>query len=236
MNLILLYSNDFVKGTKRVVIKDRRYRHIKEIHRAKEGDTLCVGLVGGQIGEGQILKIDDAAVEMEVSLTKNPPVSLPVTLILSLPRPIVLKRVLLFACSAGVKKIYIINSKRVEKSFWKSLVLREEKIKEQLVLGLEQSKDTILPEVVFRPRFKPFVEDELPDIIKGKFSFVAHPEAEEECPKHIENQVVLAIGPEGGFIPYEIEKLISLGFSAVSIGQRILRVESVIPVLLGKMF
>jgi RsmE family RNA methyltransferase len=44
------------------------------------------------------------------------------------------------------------------------------------------------------------------------------------------------VGPEGGFIPYEIEKLQEVGVKAVTIGSRILRVETAIPALISRLF
>jgi len=136
----------------------------------------------------------------------------------------------------GVKRIFLINAFRVEKSFWTSPLLSQERIDEFLSLGLEQAKDTTMPEVQLRPLFKPFAEDELPAIIKDSLALVAHPAAQHPCPSLLNQAVTVTIGPEGGFIPYEIEKLISHGFKPVSLGQRILRVETVVPALLSKLF
>jgi len=104
-----------------------------------------------------------------------------------------------------------------------------------LMRGLEQGQDTIVPEVLIRPLFKPFVEDELPGIIKGTLPFVAHPYASKQCPYNIGNPVTLAVGPEGGLIPYEVEKLIECGLSAVHLGERTLHVESAISGLISRL-
>jgi RsmE family RNA methyltransferase len=109
-------------------------------------------------------------------------------------------------------------------------------MQEYLLLGLEQARDTIMPEVLLRPRFKPFVEDELPAKIINSLALIAHPGAEQPCPRSVQQHVTLAVGPEGGFIPYEVEKLASLGFLPVSLGERPLRVETVIPALLSRLF
>ena len=173
---------------------------------------------------------------MDVSLVHPPPAPLPLTLILALPRPKVLKRILLSVTAMGVKRIFLLNSFRVEKSFWQSPVLQPENIQKQLVLGLEQARDTILPEVLLRPFFKPFTEDEAPELIKETLPLVAHPGSQAPCPRDIRKPVTLAIGPEGGFIPYEIEKLISCGFQAVHLGERILNIEAAVPSLVSRLF
>ncbi len=161
MNLILLFKDDFVDENK-VRLEGRRLRHILEVHRPVKGDELRVGLAGGLTGPGRITSITADSLEMEVTLINRPPASLPLTLILALPRPKVLRRVLLSVTAMGVKRIFLLNSYRVEKSFWQSPVLEPESIRRQLVLGLEQARDTILPEVFLRPFFKPFAEDEVP--------------------------------------------------------------------------
>jgi RsmE family RNA methyltransferase len=114
--------------------------------------------------------------------------------------------------------------------------LAPESIQRQLVLGLEQARDTMLPEVFLRPFFKPFAEDEVPELIKDTLPLIAHPTAQEPCPRDVRHPVTLAIGPEGGFIPYELDKLISCGFHAVHLGERILNIEAAVPSLIARLF
>lgn len=235
MNLILLFDEDFVDAG-RVRLIGRRLQHVLVVHRAEVGQELCVGLVGGMIGRGRVQRLDTEALEMAVMFDRQPPPKLPVTLLLALPRPKVFKRVLLAATSMGVARIVLMNSFRVEKSFWKSPVLGGDKLQEPLMLGLEQSRDTVLPEVLLRPLFKPFVEDELPALCAGTTCLVAHPVAAAPCPCAISGPVTLAIGPEGGFIQYEVEKLVECGFIAISLGERILRVETAVPAVLSRLY
>jgi len=235
MNLLLLNKDDFLnKSTVR--IRGRQHLHVIKILKSKVGDTISVGLLDGKIGEGTITQLDKKSLEMKISLKNNPPKPLPVTLILALPRPPVLKRVFISASSLGIKKIILLQFNKVEKSFWQSSSLKDHAIKEQLILGLEQARDTIMPEVILKKRFKPFVEDELPRIIKGTLPIVAHPEAKKKCPRSVKKPVTLIVGPEGGLIPYEFEKLKTIGFSGVNLGERILRVETFIPTIISKLF
>ena len=236
MNLILLFENDFIDNGRHVRLTDRRHQHIRAILKVKLDEELCVGLANGKTGTGRVVKIDEQSVELDVQLTQDPPLALPLTLILALPRPQVINRTLICASSLGIKKIILLNFYRVEKSLWQSSSLREDAIRKNLILGLEQAKDTRLPEVLLRKRFKIFVEDELPEVMKGTLPLVAHPGARQACPKDVHRPVTLVIGPEGGLTDYEVEKLTALGFQDIDLGSRILRVESVLPFVAGRMF
>ncbi len=234
MNLILLQDDDFVSaGVARLT--GRRRKHILEVQRPAVGDTLTVGRLGGQIGTGRVTAASTSAVELEVAVGEAPPPPQAVTLVLALPRPKVVRRALAAIASLGVKRLFLINAYRVEKSYWRSPALHPAEIREALVLGLEQARDTVLPEVLLRPLFKPFVEDELPAVIGNTLALAAHPGADERCPRAAGRPVTLVIGPEGGFIPYELEKLEAAGCRAVHLGPRILRVETAIPFLLGRL-
>jgi RsmE family RNA methyltransferase len=136
----------------------------------------------------------------------------------------------------GVKRIILLNARRVEKSYWQSPLLKPGGLNEQLVRGLEQARDTVLPEILLRPLFKPFVEDELPKLLRNTLSLVAHPTALAECPRNTDRAVTLAVGPEGGFVSYEVEKLTSCGFTPISLGERILNTETAVPALLARLF
>lgn len=236
MNLILLFEDDFVPGSSVVRLTGRRHQHVVDVHRAEVGSELRVGLVNDRIGRGQVTRRDEQVLEMQVRLDHPPPTPLPVTLVLALPRPKVLRRVLQASAAMGVKRIVLLTTWRVEKSFWSSPALDPSALHDDLVLGLEQAGDTALPEIACRKLFKPFVEDELPALAAGTLPLVAHPAAVAPCPRSVRSAVTLAVGPEGGFIPYEIELLSAHGFTPVSLGARRLRVEQVVSALLARLF
>ncbi|MGH1486192.1 MAG: 16S rRNA (uracil(1498)-N(3))-methyltransferase [Cellvibrionaceae bacterium] len=232
MNLVLLSQQDFIDKNQ-VSMSGRRLDHIQAVHQATIGDQLTVGMVNGKIGKGTILSINDQKVVMSIDLNQAPPPPLPITLVLALPRPKMLKRILQTCATMGVKKIILINSYRVEKSFWLTPLLKEASIEEQFTLGLEQAKDTLMPELIIEKRFKPFVQDRLPGVCENTLAVVAHPGSQRPYPTRIEEPTTLVVGPEGGFIPYEIALLTEAGCEAVHLGPRILRVETAITALLA---
>lgn len=235
MNLILLTEADFIAAD-RVRLTDARFEHIHTIHQPRPGDFLKTGLLDGNIGAGEVINIGPGSIEMRVQFTTPPPTPLPVTLILALPRPKMLKRIIESSVSLGVKNIYLINAYRVEKSYWGSPVLQKPELQHYCQLGLEQAIDTIMPQITMKRLLKPFVQDELPQIAAGTIPLVGHPYTTNPCPVDIKKPVTLAVGPEGGFIPWEIELLQSAGFVPVHIGKRILKVETAIPYLLARLF
>jgi len=235
MNLILLFDDDFVAPDV-ARLTGRRLDHVTDVHRAAVGEELVVGVANGKTGSGVITRLDRDALEMRVTLDRDPPPPLPLTLVLALPRPKVLNRVIAGATSLGVKRIFLINAWRVEKSYWQSPRMSEDNLLQQCILGLEQARDTVLPAIELRRLFRPFVENELPAIAADSLALVAHPRAHADCPRNVPGAVTLAIGPEGGFIEKEIESLTRIGFTPVSLGERVLRVETAVATLIGRLY
>ncbi|MGV6396052.1 16S rRNA (uracil(1498)-N(3))-methyltransferase [Pseudomonas caspiana] len=235
MNLLLLEDADFI-APDRVVLRDRRLKHMQEVHRAEVGDSLRVGRIGGLLGNAELLRLESHEAELRITLDSAPPAKLPLTLVLALPRPKMLRRVFQTVATMGVPKVILVNSYRVEKSFWQTPFLEPQAIREQLILGLEQARDSVLPEIIIEKRFKPFVEDRLPQLVVGTLGLVGHPGDFPPCPRAVTDPVTLAIGPEGGWIPYEVDLLSKSGLQPVQLGERILRVETAVTALLARLF
>lgn len=235
MNLVLLFPEDLI-APDRARLRGRRRQHVREVHRAGVGDELAVGLLGGAMGRGRVLRLDDEALDLELRLDQAPPPKLPLSLVIALPRPKVLNRVVAAATSLGAARVVLLNAWKVEKAYWASPKMRPENLREQMVLGLEQAKDTVLPDLRLARLFRPFVEDELRGLMGGGTGFVAHPGAGGEAPKPLETPITLAIGPEGGWIDAEAQSLLKAGLKPLDLGPRILRTETALAALVGKLF
>ncbi|HEY8210077.1 MAG TPA: 16S rRNA (uracil(1498)-N(3))-methyltransferase [Myxococcaceae bacterium] len=239
MNLLLLRDEDFVgvgaePGTQAVRLTGRRALHAHEVLRASHGVSLRVGRLGGLMGHGEVVRAEPGLLELLVSLSDPPPPRARCDLLLAIPRPKALKKVLPAAASLGVGKLVLVNAARVEKSYFDSKVLEPAFLEELLVLGLEQARDTVLPQVLVRERFRPFVEDELPALFEGARKLLPHPTAQEPLPRLSAGEpAVFAVGPEGGWVPFEVDLLQAAGFQPFTLGPRVLRVEVCVPYLLG---
>lgn len=234
MNLLIFTDSDR-RGDNQVEVQDRRLQHLLKVLHTEVGDNVRVGELGGLMGNGTIGELNNERAVLTVTLDQAPPQKLPLTLLLALPRPKMLRRILRSVAEFGVGELHLINSYRVEKSYWQTPVLQPQTIRDYLLQGLEQSRDTVLPQVHCHRRFKPFVEDLFPAMIKGRRALLAHPGDYPPCPRDLGEETVLLVGPEGGFIPYETEKLQDAGCETVSLGPRILRVENAVTSLLGRL-
>jgi len=232
---LLLINEDLLTDNTVTLTDPRQLKHIQQHLKLNVGDSIKIGMHDGLKGTATVASLCDTALILgSILLTEPPPPKLPLTLIIALPRPKVLRRLIMDAVTLGAERIILLHSYRVEKSYWQSPFLQQ--IDDYIQLGLEQAGDTVWPQVVLKQRFKPFVEDELPALCQDKIALVAHPYAAQRCPAQIEQPCVLVIGCEGGFIPYEIDLLQKNGCRPVSLGARILRTETAVAHLIGRLF
>lgn len=234
MNIVLLDPRQTQAALWSIASK-RQLEHLQQHVKIQVGDTLKVGIRGGKRYCCEVISVAEQAIQLKALYEENVPKKLPVTLIVAMPRPKVLRRLIMDSVTLGVEKIILLHSYRVDKSYWQSPFLQQ--LEQYITLGLEQAGDTIAPEIEIYKRFKPFVEDVLPHLMSAECpAYVAHPYAETTMPFALEHPCSIVIGPEGGFIPYEIELLVNNGCQAVSLGNRILRTETVIAYVLGRLF
>ena len=232
MNLILLPADcaDTVTLTDRALVQ-----HLGGVLRAAVGQTLKVGKLGGRIGQARVAALSDDAVTLaDIDCSTAPPRKLDLTVILALPRPKVLRRLVLDMTAMGVQTLYLVNSYRSEKSYWQSPLVHQ--IDDYVREGLQQACDTVPMAVHLRTRLKPFVEDELPTLLTGKQGLIAHPYAGATLTDQLltATPTILAIGAEGGWIDYEVALFAAQGFTPISLGTRILRTENAVSVLCGQ--
>ncbi|RZG84513.1 16S rRNA (uracil(1498)-N(3))-methyltransferase [Acinetobacter sp. WCHAc060033] len=234
MNIVLLDPRQ-TESEIWTISSKRQLEHLHTHVGVKVGDTLKVGIREAKRYLTEIIEISGNSIQLKPLKEEKVPEKLPVTLIVALPRPKVLRRLIMDAVTLGVDKLILIHSYRVDKSYWQTPFLQQ--LDHFVTLGLEQAGDTIAPKIELYKRFKPFVEDVLPIMISEHSpAYVAHPYTNLKMPYAVDHSCTVIIGPEGGFIPYEIDLLIKNGCQAVSLGNRILRTETAIPYVLGRLF
>jgi RsmE family RNA methyltransferase len=252
MNLILLFPEDFV-DERRVRLADYRASHIREILKAGIGKVLKVGLVNGGVGDGKVTSEGKTFIELDVEIVRGPAAPPDVSLIVALPRPQTLKKVLEVAGAIGVKRLMLVDAARVEKSFFDSKLLKDRQWLQHLKLGMEQGEKTYLPEVSLHPSLPRFLATSTEGALRGRLRrlgrrrgrreplrLIADPEAEKtlwETPlaqAHPRHEILCAVGPEGGWLPEEAARFVENGFQPVRLGSSILRVENAVCALLAE--
>ena len=234
MNLVLHYPRQTETEIWSISSK-RQLEHLKQHVDVQVGDSLKVGIREGKRYLTEVVEVTEQAIKLKPVKEEVVPGKLAVTLIVAMPRPKVLRRLIMDSVTLGVEKIILLHSYRVDKSYWQTPFLQQ--LDQYVTLGLEQAGDTIAPKIEIYKRFKPFVEDMLPSLITPDYpAYVAHPYAEMKMPFAIDHPCTIVIGPEGGFIPYEVDLLIKNGCQAVSLCHRILRTETAISYVLGRLF
>ena len=238
MNRILFERRELQPdGT--VLLADARAAHIRNVLGADAGRILQVGLLDGLAGTGRVLKVGPDAVRLAVTLDTETPAPW-VDLILAVPRPKVLKRLWAQLAALGVGHIVLINAARVEREYFATHWIEEAHWRPLLIEGLTQAGTTCLPKVSVERRFRPYVEDRLDTEFPGSVRLVAHPEAKVSRSSALKNggassasPILLAVGPEGGWTPFEIELLEQHGFTRFALGGRTLRTDTACIALLA---
>ncbi len=233
MNIVLLKEPDWIDA-RSVRLDDHRAEHLARILKVTLGQTVRVGLINGDKGIGRITAVGNDTITLDVDLTDAPPPRHRTQLVLALPRPKMLRRILRTVAEFGVSELHLIHSYRVEKSFWQSPYLDQDKVEVALIQGLERAGDTLLPKVIQHRRFKPFMEDHLSTIADGRDILIAHPGHHDVFPSDATTSKTVLIGPEGGFIDYEVDLARKLGAIPVSLGHRIFSVDTAVCTALAR--
>lgn len=229
MNLLLI-DRDEIGADNLVKLEDRRADHLRKVLKVEPGRRLRVGVLDGLQGFATVETVGKTAVELRLEVPEGQAPRPDLDVIVGLPRPQALHRVLQICAVMGVDRLDLVNAWRVEKSFFQSPSLEPHKVRRQLLLGAEQGRGTYLPRVECRKLLVPFVrglEDERPTL-----RLIADPEAEATLEDAVAPKLdsverfVVAIGPEGGWIDREILTFREEGFTPVRLGPWILRVEN----------
>ena len=236
MNLIILHKSEQKNDLFRLT--DERAIHIKQILRSKIGDIIEIGIIDGSQGKAEIVNINDSEVVIKpLELTELPDPKPTIDMICALPRPQTLKKVLIISATMGVRNLYLIRANRVEKSYFHSPLLQPENYKPFLIEGLSQGKNTRLPIVSIHDRFKKFFENQLPLIVENAALLLPDKDSSINLNNIYSNttsSLVVAIGPEGGWVPFELDLMEDLGFQKFTLGRWVLRVESAITGVLNQ--
>jgi RsmE family RNA methyltransferase len=232
VNLLLFDQTELSGDT--LVVADRRAHHLRTVLGVALGGQVRVGEVGGRTGRGEVVADDGSAFTLRVTLDTPAVPPLALDLVLAVPRPKVITRTLEIAASFAVRRIELTNAWRVDKSYLRSPRLDPQAMAMAARFGAEQGATTHIPPITLHDRLMALLDTQFPE--PGGLRLVAHPSAPPiEAAVTRAEPTVLAIGPEGGWIDRELETLVARGFTPVSLGTPILRVEAAVASALGQL-
>ncbi len=231
MNLILIQDRDLAAdGTIR--LDDYRADHVRSVLRSQPGDALSVGRINGPVGTATVTVVDGQQVVLSIPEWTDSQPQPTVDLCVALPRPIILRRLILTCGMMAVRSLTLFASARVEKSYWQTRVLQPDTIQRLLREGMSQGASTWETRITLaRNGWLPPAD--------SSYRLVA--DADSGLPWSDigtiprGQRVSLAIGPEGGWIDAEREAFQKSGWRAVSLGPWNLRVDTAVPVALAQL-
>lgn len=240
MNLIILSEPE--RDGNRFTLTDERAEHIRSVLKLGVGDTVEIGVINGPAGTAIIESVTKTSVCLNVDRLTGYREPFPlVDLIVALPRPQTLKKVLWICGTMGVHRLHLIRANRVEKSYYDSPLLETGNYEKYLIDGMSQGKQTRKPEVYIHERFKPFFEDHLPNLDRNEKTPSVRLLCEMDTMASLShrvsdpsNRLLIAVGPEGGWVPFETELMTANGFVPFSLGRWVLRVESAVTAALAQ--
>ena len=237
MNLILIHPHE-PDSAGLVSLAGERAEHIRSVLKAAPGKTLRIGLLNGPKGCGTVESVSGKEVVLRCEFEEKFPSRPAVDLLLALPRPKVMKRLWAQLAALGVGRIILTNAEKVERYYFDSHILEPDFYNVRLIEGLQQAGDTLLPEVRIIKELKPFLEDELNSVFPmSEKKLLADPSGEQNIFQALEKaeaaNILIAVGPEGGWTPYELELFAAHGFQVFNAGPRILRTDTACVALLS---
>ena len=220
-----------------VAFVGERARHVFHVLGAKPGDTIRAGEIGGlRYDAATLLECTENRCVLAPGAGTKPPPRCGADLLLALPRPKCLRRLLPQIAALGPARVFVTAAEKVEKAYWGSALLDEARFRPLLLEGLAQAGDTLLPDIRLCRRLKPFVQDELPTLYPGDRRLLAHPGGATipSFPPEPEAPAIVAIGPEGGWSDFELALFEEQGFRRLSLGERPLRTDTAVVAILSR--
>jgi 16S rRNA (uracil1498-N3)-methyltransferase len=236
VNLILFESHE-VSPQFEAEVSGPRAEHLIRVLKVAPGDEVRIGIINGRRGTGTVVSTSEHSVQLQCALEEAIPPTPRVDLLLALPRPKVLRRLWAQLAAIGVGRILLANAARVERNYFDTHVLSPDCYRPLLLEGLQQARDTRLPQVSIHRQLKILIEDHLATAVGGGARLVATPSATVRVHEVVDgrpaDRILLAIGPEGGWTSFETGLFVNHGFQPVGMGSRTLRTDTACIALLA---
>jgi 16S rRNA (uracil1498-N3)-methyltransferase len=217
-------------------------RHLSRVLRAQPGMEFDV-VADGHAWLARVASIERDSVQFTLLRELDAAPGLPVTLLLSIFKFDRMEWAIEKAVELGASRIVPVLAERTEKHLAQAADKRVERWRRIALEAAKQSRRSDLPEIADPARLPKLLASSEP-------AETAEPRAEQDAPGPLRillseveedqpllrllkqeitaggREVLLAIGPEGGWTPAELALFTGAGWHSASLGPRILRVET----------
>lgn len=225
----LFYSPPETIHGSTIMITGQEALHIFKVLRHQIGDEISVTDGEGNLFEGTISEIDKRSVEVKINHKKSEPPSLPkVTLAIGLiKKRDRLEFAVEKAVELGATKIALYRADHSEKG-----KVRMDRVEATVTSAMKQSKRLFMPDVILKESLDDLLSD------KGKQTTVVI--ADQSAKNHSVDldpgcrEVLLVVGPEGGYSSREEEVWKKYDVKTVLLGDKRLRAETAAIVMVDR--
>ena len=227
----LFFVENFQPEDRTILLSPEDSRHAVKVLRKRKGDMIDLTDGAGHYLQGVILK--DSPQELMVELTRvelRPKADTnQIELALPIIRPNRMDWAVEKLTELGVGKIAPITC-----AYSTVRQIKKAHLRKIMISAIKQSRQFYLPEIGSVTGFAEWIKDITP---KKGLKYIAHQEIADKEIKRSDpaGMIYLAIGPEGGFHPEEINLALSSGFKILYLGDSILRTETAAVVGVAKL-
>ncbi len=220
--MILFYSKNIQDNL--AVLTEEEATHCARVLRKRVGDVVNVVDGLGKIFEGEIVFLNKKKVEIQLSRVvveeKLPPfgVNIAIAPTKNIGR---IEWFLEKGTEVGLQAVYFLETEHSERR-----KIRLDRLEKITLSAMKQSKHTFLPQLNDLQKLKSFL-DNLPDFDQKLIAWCVEGTDNLLINKIKSNaNIMVLIGPEGGFSPKEVDLCRQYGFETVSLGANRLRTET----------
>jgi 16S rRNA (uracil1498-N3)-methyltransferase len=222
----------------RIILEGGEAHRIRKVFRLRPGDKVCLFNDEMKEAEAQVTRFFKGKVELKVREVRNvhrePPIR--ITLIQGIPKGDRMEFIVQKCTELGIWEIMALQTRRSVPRLENERAMK--KVERWRRIAMEASRQSGRSHI---PHISgPWSLEGLEEELKGAdcLKIILWEEASQrglkdilsECKACARPQVMIAVGPEGGFEEVEVEAFCSMGFTAAKLGPRILRTETAAPV------
>jgi 16S rRNA (uracil1498-N3)-methyltransferase len=234
MNLFLVYAEELCGNPtdSKVILEQNRALYALERHNLnKIGTKVKAGILNGDIGEIELLEIikePSLKLIFRGNFFQKPLKKLNCDLVVGIPRPQTVKKLIQVAVSFGINNLYFFRMEKTHASYCSSNIWQTENLNKEIFESLEQVVDTVPVHIHLEKQSNLFARDYFNNLIDNykQIVFFDIDSSDQKINLNNNDKTLLILGPEAGFSEREKSWLTSNEkIQSASLGGRMIRLE-----------